>query len=224
MAEICWLDDATDDFYFTALAVVETLNVLDSKTPEYTQLLSTVDRSFLLIDWTRPGSEVFYASIEEARNYLRDEINKMEKSSPVTVTCIGHTHIDVAWLWQLKHTREKCARSFSTVLRLMEMFPDYTFLQTQPQLYEYIKNDYPEIYEKIRERVAEGRWEAGGGMWLEADCNLTSGESLVRQLLYGTRFLRNEFGVECDYLWLPDVFGYSWSLPQILKNQELIRL
>lgn len=152
---------------------------------------------------------------------MRDEINKMEKSSPVTVTCIGHTHIDVAWLWQLKHTREKCARSFSTVLRLMEMFPDYTFLQTQPQLYEYIKNDYPEIYEKIRERVAEGRWEAGGGMWLEADCNLTSGESLVRQLLYGTRFLRNEFGVECDYLWLPDVFGYSWSLPQILKKSGI---
>ncbi|MEC0130863.1 MULTISPECIES: alpha-mannosidase [Paenibacillus] len=221
MAEICWLDEATDDFYFTALAVVETLNVLDAKTPEYTQLMSTVDRSFLLIDWSRPGSDNFYASIGEARNYLRDEINKMEKSSPVTVTCIGHTHIDVAWLWQLKHTREKCARSFSTVLRLMEMFPDYTFLQTQPQLYEYIKNDYPEIYENIRERVAEGRWEAGGGMWLEADCNLTSGESLVRQLLYGTRFLRNEFGVECDYLWLPDVFGYSWSLPQILKKSGI---
>ncbi|HEY2495059.1 MAG TPA: alpha-mannosidase [Paenibacillus sp.] len=221
MAEICWLDEVADDFYFTALAVLETLHVLDSKTPEHTLLLSAVDRSFLLIDWSRPGSESFYTSIEEARNYLRDEINKMEKSSPVTVTCVGHTHIDVAWLWQLKHTREKCARSFSTVLRLMEMFPDYTFLQTQPQLYEYIKNDYPEIYENIRERVAEGRWEAGGGMWLEADCNLTSGESLVRQLLYGTRFLRNEFGVECDYLWLPDVFGYSWSLPQILKKSGI---
>lgn len=99
--------------------------------------------------------------------------------------------------------------------------PGLHFLQTQPQLYEYIKNDYPEIYEKIRERVSEGRWEAGGGMWLEADCNLTSGESLVRQLLYGTRFLRNEFGVECDYLWLPDVFGYSWSLPQILKKSGI---
>ncbi|MCR8642523.1 alpha-mannosidase [Paenibacillus sp. N1-5-1-14] len=221
MAEICWLDEPTDDYYYTALAVTETLKVLDSKTPEHTMMLSAVDRSLLYIDWTHPGSERFYASVAEARDYLRNEIDKMEKSSPVTVTCVGHTHIDVAWLWRLKHTREKCARSFSTVLRLMEMFPDYAFLQTQPQLYEYIKNDYPEIYEKIKERVAEGRWEAGGGMWLEADCNLTSGESLVRQLLYGTRFLRNEFGVECDYLWLPDVFGYSWSLPQILKKSGI---
>lgn len=113
----------------------------------------------------------------------------MKKTSPVTVQCIGHTHIDVAWLWRLKHTREKAARSFSTVLRLMEMFPEYVFLQTQPQLYEYLKQDYPELYEQIKERVKEGRWEAAGGMWLEADCNLTSGESLVRQLLYGTRFL-----------------------------------
>jgi alpha-mannosidase len=91
-------------------------------------------------------------------------------------------------------------------------------LQTQPQLYAYIKEDYPEIYEQIRERVREGRWEIGGGMWLEADCNLTSGESLVRQFLFGTRFMRQEFGVESTYLWLPDVFGYSWALPQILQK------
>ncbi|GJM77454.1 hypothetical protein HMSSN036_96700 [Paenibacillus macerans] len=164
------------------------------------------------------GLRGVYDSLAAAEEQLTRAISALPKSSPVTVRCIGHTHIDVAWLWRLKHTREKAARSFSTVLRLMEMFPEYVFLQTQPQLYEYLKQDYPELYEQIKERVKEGRWEAAGGMWLEADCNLTSGESLVRQLLYGTRFLREEFGAECTYLWLPDVFGYSWALPQILRK------
>ncbi|MBO5461420.1 MAG: alpha-mannosidase, partial [Ruminococcus sp.] len=97
----------------------------------------------------------------------------------------------------------------------------YVFLQTQPQLYKFIKEDCPEIYEKMKERIAEGRWEADGGMWVEADCNISSGEALVRQFLHGTRFLEQEFGTKCEYLWLPDVFGYSWALPQILKLCEI---
>lgn len=220
-AEFCWLDEATDDLYFTAQAALDTVRILDANAPERTALLHALNQSFKLMDWTEPGSEDFYVSVNAARTELTTRIERMDKRSDVTVTCVGHTHIDVAWLWRLKHTREKCARSFSTVMRLMEMFPDYTFLQTQPQLYEYVKEDYPELYEAIKERAAEGRWEAGGGMWLEADCNLTSGESLVRQLLIGTRFLADEFGTECKYLWLPDVFGYSWSLPQILKKSGI---
>lgn len=221
IAEMAWLDDATDDLYYTAFAVIETVKVLDENLPERASLLKACDRALQLLDWTEPGSEDFYASVADARDLLADQIDKLEKTSPVTITCIGHTHIDVAWLWRLKHTREKGARSFSTVMRLMELFPEYIFLQTQPQLYEYLKQDYPELYEQVKDRVREGRWEAGGGMWLEADCNLTSGESLVRQLLVGTRFFKDEFGKDCDYLWLPDVFGYSWSLPQILKKSGI---
>lgn len=220
-AELAWMDHTTDDLFFTGKAIIETIKVLDENRPEYHLLLTLLDQSFKSIDWSKPGSESFYASVEEAQHSLRAGLNEMEKHHPVTVRCIGHTHIDVAWLWRLKHTREKAARSFSTVLRLMEKYPDYVFLQTQPQLYEYIKTDYPEIYEQIKKRVAEGRWEAEGGMWLEADCNVTSGESLVRQLLMGTKFLREEFGTECKYLWLPDVFGYSWALPQILKKSGI---
>lgn len=217
-AEICWLDERVDDFYYTGRAVLETIRSLDANHPERTQLVKALDRSYKLVDWSNPLSDAYYESVYSSRELLLEELNQMEKKHPVTVTCIGHTHIDVAWLWRLKHTREKCARSFSTVLRLMERFPDYVFLQTQPQLYAYIKQDYPDIYEQILERVREGRWEVGGGMWLEADCNLTSGESLVRQFLHGTRFIREEFGVESTYLWLPDVFGYSWALPQILRK------
>lgn len=220
-AELALLDPAADDLYYTGRAALHTAQQLSDGQPEKQELLKAVDRAFLLVDWSRPGSDRFHASVAEAAASLRKDVAGWEKRHAVTVTCIGHTHIDVAWMWRLTHTREKAARSFSTVLRLMEQYPEYVFLQTQPQLYAYIKQDYPEIYEQIKKRVQEGRWEAGGAMWLEADCNITSGESLVRQILYGTRFFRQEFGVECDYLWLPDVFGYSWALPQILRKSGI---
>jgi alpha-mannosidase len=136
----------------------------------------------------------------------------------VIATCIGHTHIDVAWWWTVEQTREKVARSFTTVLKLMEEYPNYKFMSSQPQLYYFLKKRYPELYAKLKERVREGRWEPEGGMWVEADCNLTSGESLVRQFLYGKRFFKEEFGVDNRILWLPDVFGYSGALPQIMKK------
>ncbi|MHB1627423.1 MAG: alpha-mannosidase [Bacilli bacterium] len=225
-ADIAWLDETADDLYHTARAMLETINVLDEHRPERVALVNALDGALRLIDWSRPGAEGFYESLGEARQSLEGFLSNYGKQSgeqrdPVTVHCLGHTHIDVAWLWRLKHTREKAARSFSTVLRLMELFPEYTFLQTQPQLYEYLKGDYPEIYEGVKRRADEGRWEAGGAMWLEADCNLTSGESLVRQILYGMRFFEREFGRQCTYLWLPDVFGYSWALPQILKKSGI---
>ncbi|MEK4512208.1 alpha-mannosidase [Paenibacillus sp. FSL K6-2524] len=220
-AELTVLDEAADDLYFTGRGVLNTVKVLEEHQPERFELLQSLDYAFKLIDWSKPGSEAFYDSIRQAAGALRESVASWEKTSQVAVQCIGHTHIDVAWLWRLTHTREKAARSFSTVLRLMEKYPEYVFLQTQPQLYEYIKEDYPDIYEDIKQRIKEGRWEAGGAMWLEADCNLTSGESLVRQILYGTRFLQQEFGVTCSYLWLPDVFGYSWALPQILKKANI---
>lgn len=220
-AFISVLDENTDDLYYTSKAALDTIKYLPETQPERQALLKVLDKAYLAIDWSLSGLPEFYQTVNEANQYLQLEIDKMPKNYPVTVQAIGHTHIDVAWLWRLKHTREKAARSFSTVLRLMEKFPDYVFLQTQPQLYDYIKNDYPEIYSQIKKRIEEGRWEADGAMWLEADCNLTSGESLVRQLLFGTAFFRKEFNRECEYLWLPDVFGYSWALPQILSKSGI---
>ncbi|GGO07543.1 alpha-mannosidase [Saccharibacillus kuerlensis] len=218
MAELAWLDEDTDDLYYTSRAVLGVYKQLPDNEALKSELLALLKGIYRLLDWSKPGSESFYTSVIEANTQLREQLKAMKREHPVTVTAIGHTHIDVAWLWRLTHTREKAARSFSTVLRLMEQFPEYVFLQTQPQLYEYIRHDYPQLYERIAERVKEGRWEAGGAMWLEADCNLPSGESLVRQILQGTLFFREEFGTECTHLWLPDVFGYSWALPQILRK------
>lgn len=220
-AQVAWLDEKMDDLYYNAMVVLETIQELDQYSSDRVHLTKILNNTFKLVDWSYPGSESFYISAHEASDYLNSEIDKIDKDSVINVTCIGHTHIDVAWLWRLKHTREKCARSFSTVLRLMERYPEYIFLQTQPQLYEYVKNDYPELYEAIKQKVADGNWEVDGGMWLEADCNIPSGESLVRQILVGSRFIKEEFNKDVDYLWLPDVFGYSWALPQILKKSGI---
>ena len=220
-ADYAEINQSTDDLYFTARNMIETVKILDQNSETAVDLLKQLTNAFQLIDWQIPGSNVFYDSCKQADEYLNNYLNNKPKDTEVNITAIGHTHIDLAWLWRIKHTREKAARSFLTVLRLMEKYPDYVFLQSTPQLYQYIKEDYPEIFTQIKQRINEGRWEIDGGMWLEADCNIPSGESLVRQIMFGTQFMIDNFGKRPHYLWLPDVFGYSWALPQILKKSDL---
>ncbi|SHF19135.1 alpha-mannosidase [Marinitoga hydrogenitolerans DSM 16785] len=222
-ANIVKISEETEDFYYRALAVLKTVKVLNEGSFDYENLLKFLNNAINKIDFRKPRSKEFYESIKEANSYLKTILTeyKPEKENKPIVNVVGHSHIDVAWLWRLKHTREKCSRTFSTVLHLMDQYPEYHFLQSTPQLYEFIKEDYPEIYAEIKKKVKEGKWEVTGGMWLEADCNVPSGESLVRQFLFGTRFMKKEFGINCKILWLPDVFGYSWALPQIIKKSGL---
>lgn len=131
---------------------------------------------------------------------------------------VGQSHIDVAWLWPCRETVRKTSRTFSTVDALMREYPEYRYAQSQPLLFEYVKKNDPELYERIKARVREGRWELVGGMWVEPDLNIPSGESLIRQMLYGQRFYEQEFGKRSIIEWLPDTFGYCASLPQILKH------
>ena len=143
------------------------------------------------LDLRTPYSDEFYRTLQEASDYIDKALyDEMAGYQDVIATCIGHTHIDVAWWWTVAQTREKTGRSFATVLKLMEEYPNYKFMSSQPQLYAFLKERYPELYEKAKERIKEGRWEPEGGMWVEADCNLTSGESLVRQFLLGTSSTR----------------------------------
>lgn len=218
VAYVALLDRATDDLFYTGDTVLRTVRVLREEQLERHELLRALDQAFLWIEWNDKGSEAFYQSIQVANDKLQAAIDAMDKYTKATVSCVGHTHIDTAWRWTLKHTAEKASRSFSTVLRYMEKYPEYVFLHTQPQQYAYIKESFPEIYAQIQEKVKEGQWEIDGGMWVEPDCNLPSGESLTRQLLMGRKFTLEEFGHEPEYLWLPDVFGYSYALPQILKK------
>ncbi|MFW5985632.1 MAG: alpha-mannosidase, partial [Halanaerobiaceae bacterium] len=210
------------DLYYDLDVPLKTAELLDKEDKRRIDIAGYLNQAINILDLRQPFSPEFYNSITEAREFLQEEFyNKFCGDSDVTAHCIGHTHIDVAWLWILSQTREKVKRSFSTVLNLMEQYPEYMFMSSQPQLYKFLKEDKPQLYEKVKQRIKEGHWEAEGGMWLEADCNLSSGESLVRQLLFGTRFFQEEFDVKSKLLWLPDVFGYSAALPQILDQFDI---
>lgn len=156
--------------------------------------------------------------IKAADKILAPLLKKESEDNVLEVSAIGHSHLDLAWLWPIRETIRKGARTFSTVIDLMKKYPDYVYGSSQPQLFLWIKENYPELYSEIKKLVKQGRFELQGAMWVEADTNLSSGESLVRQLLHGKRFFKEEFGVEINNLWLPDVFGYSAAMPQILKK------
>ncbi len=158
---------------------------------------------------------------DRCREILRPELEKPAAPSDLAVLAVGHAHIDTAWLWPITETVHKCVRTFASQVTLLERYPDYVFGASQPQHYQFVKETQPALYEKIRRLVKAGRWELQGGMWVEADCNLISGESLIRQILHGKNFFREEFGVEVRHLWLPDVFGYSAALPQILRKSGI---
>ena len=197
-------------------------NVYTENSYEYAMTMKSLGIACDMLKLNYPYTEDYYNSVIRATIYLKAEYyGKICGDNPVTVNCIGHTHIDVAWLWTLAQTREKVQRSFSTVLELMSRYPEYRFMMSQPQLFKYLSEVDPEMYGKIKKLVAEGRWELEGAMWLEADCNLISGESMVRQILHGKRFLKKEFDIESKVLWLPDVFGYSAAMPQILKKSGI---
>ena len=132
------------------------------------------------------------------------------------IVAVGHAHIDSAWLWPVRETVRKCARTFSNVLQLMDEDPNFIFACSSAQQYAWMKEHYPQLFERIRERAIEGRFVPGGGMWVESDTNMPGGEALARQLLAGKSFFMREFGVEPLEVWLPDSFGYTAAFPQIV--------
>ena len=212
-------DPEIERLYYNLSIPSEIIGWLDEENLSRIRLASALNETVNLIDLREPYSPEFYASVVAANAYAEEKIyTELAGNEEVIATCVGHTHIDIAWWWTVAQTREKAARSFATALKLMDEYPEYKFMSSQPQLYAFVKERYPDLFEKIKERVAEGRWEVEGGMWLEADCNLISGESMVRQFLHGKKFFRDEFGKDNKILWLPDVFGYSAALPQILRK------
>ncbi len=132
------------------------------------------------------------------------------------VGIVGHSHLDTAWLWPISETMRKAARTYSEVLSFMEVHPYYKFIQSSALHLDWMREYYPDIFEGIKKRVAEGRYEPNGGVWVECDCNITGGESMIRQFLYGQRFTREHFGYTSDSFWLPDTFGYNAAIPQIM--------
>jgi alpha-mannosidase len=193
------------DFYLEAAANPRATESGDEPAPSMIELRNSVGAVFVM----RQAELLVLDELDRPRERL-----DLDPSHQITAT--GHAHIDTAWEWPLREARRKVARSWSTQLELMESYPDYVFAASQPAQYQWMKESYPSIFARIKEKVAAGQWEPVGGMWVEADCNLPSGEALVRQLLHGKRFFLQEFGYETDILWLPDVFGYPGNLPQLI--------
>ncbi|MBE6827479.1 MAG: alpha-mannosidase [Ruminococcaceae bacterium] len=212
-------NDAVKKLYYSLRVPFEITRYLKPGEKDYVDIENHIINAVNLIDLRVKDSPEFKKSVKEAQKYLDTEFfGKYCRAEDVNAICIGHTHIDVAWLWTLAQTREKVQRTFSTVIALMKKYPEYKFMSSQAQLYKYLKEECPELYAEVKRLVRQGRWEVEGAMWVEADCNISSGESLVRQVLYGKRFFKEEFGVDSKVLWLPDVFGYSAALPQILRK------
>jgi alpha-mannosidase len=155
------------------------------------------------------------ATAQEGKDVLAVVLAKPASASAHKVTAVGHAHIDSAWLWPVRETIRKCARTFSNVLALMDADPEVVFACSSAQQYSWMKQYYPDLFERIRARVIEGRFVPVGGMWVESDTNMPSGESLARQLVEGRQFFIDEFGFEPGEVWLPDSFGYTAALPQL---------
>jgi len=215
------VDTEVETFYYDLLTLLGLIKQKRENSAERAYLAGIVNDAVNTLDFRVPGSPPFTASVRDASRMLWERLYNADAGQDAFVSCVGHSHIDIAWLWRYRHTREKAARSFSTALELMDRYPEFIYMSGQPQLYEYVKEDHPFLFDKIKTRVSEGRWEAEGGMWVEPDVNIPSGESLVRQLLYGKAFFEREFGVSNRVLWLPDVFGFNGNLPQIIKKSGI---
>jgi alpha-mannosidase len=178
----------------------------------------TLQRAAGRIDFAaaeRGDATALIASLNAAREEL-EPFGEVARQN--TIYIIGQSHIDLAWLWPWRETVQVCRDTFRSALDIMKDYPEFIFAQSQAQTYLWMEQHAPEIFEEIRQRIADGRWEIVGGMWAEPDCNLPSGESLVRQTVYGKRYFLQKFGVDVKLGWNPDSFGYAWSMPQIYKK------
>lgn len=212
-------DEEVNALYYDLLVPWETAHHYSHDDIERIDIIKSLNTAVSMLEMNTCDDKVFHDSVKAVREYLKE--NVYGKDMGVVTSVIGHTHIDTAWLWRLRQTREKAARSFASVVNLMREYPEYKFMSSQAQLYDFVKRDYPELYSEIKQLVAEKRWEPEGSMWVESDTNVVSGESLVRQFLVGKRFFRDEFGVDNRIMWLPDVFGYSGALPQIIRKSDI---
>lgn len=239
------VDDEVEQYYFDIKTAYDTMMVLKSPIEKvvatnvnlpreitrifesmtkdsyiYQKLLDAVLHSLTLVD-VDYGHHALVESIVPAKRVLEEKLSKIPHNPHALIRFVGQAHIDTAWLWPVKETVRKCGKTMANVLDLMDRYNEFIFAFSQPQLFEYTKDYYPELYKRVKEKVESGQFELVGNTWVEMDTNVPSGESLVRQLLYGRNFFIEEFGKYSKVFWMPDVFGYSWALPQIIKRSGM---
>jgi len=200
---------------------VETLWQLRENLDENSLRVMEIDaglRDFtLIVDFEVPTDEML-ATVRAGRARLKPLLDCTNGSTAPEMFAFGHSHIDVAWVWPLQETERKTGRTMASQLALMAEYPEYKFLQSQPHLFWMLQQRYPDIYARIKAAAQSGQFIPEGAAWVEPDTNISGGEALIRQFIHGKRFYQDEFGVDCELLWLPDVFGYSGALPQIMRG------
>ncbi|WP_248304959.1 glycoside hydrolase family 38 C-terminal domain-containing protein [Devosia sp. FKR38] len=214
-------DGLAEKVYYDLSVPREVARLLPEDDARAHAIIRHIDAALAVLD-LRPGNlQRFHASLKAAEQHA-DAIYAMADADAMpTIVATGHTHIDVAWLWRVRETRQKMARSMATALALMDEYPDYRFMYNQCVLLDYLDQDYPELFERVGERVKSGQFEIEGALWLEPDVNVSNGESLVRHILHGVRYHEKTYGVRPRMLWLPDTFGYSAALPQLMERSGL---
>ncbi len=200
---------------------VETLvEAFTKDTFYYERVKEAVVASISCVDFDFEPSHTL-ETLGEARRVLQDKLAQIPYEAHALIRFVGQAHIDTAWLWPIRESVRKSVKTFSNACSLMDRYPEFIFAFSQPQLFEFVKENNPALFERIRQKVQEGQLELVGNTWVEMDTNIPSGESLVRQLLYGRQFFLREFGRCSDVFWMPDVFGYSWALPQIIRRSGM---
>ncbi len=217
------IDRELQGFLTMAEVALDLCAELNDNRPEKHGILTALDGAFLTLDTRDPMGEAFRRSVAPATARLLEGLEKAGPSLDIQLHAAGHAHMDVAYLWPIAQIRQKNARTYSNVLRLMERHPEFHFSHSQPQLYQWTEADFPEIFEGIKARVAQGRWEVLGGMWVEPDANMPGPEALVRQIALARSYCVETFGegAETPVLWLPDTFGFPGCLPQLMKQAGL---
>ena len=204
--------------YYDFEVLLDLLGVLPAESPRCHQLRRALTQVSQLLASPEARKQGVAAITAAGRTLLAPHLQRRGGDPSLRISAVGHAHMDLAWLWPLRETIRKGARTFATALALGERYPDYVFGASQPQYFQWMKDHYPALFGRIRAAVRAGRIETQGCMWVEADTNVSGGEALIRQILLGRRFWQREFGTDSTYLWLPDVFGYSGALPQILRK------
>ncbi len=219
-AELVEIREEVRKLYFEYKSFNDLRKLLPEKSPLKKKILTRLSEASNIFPFDSKSNRQLVGESEEAREILESLKNEKSEYSGFRLTTAGHAHIDAAWLWPWTETVRKCGRTFSSALKLMDEYPDFRFLQSQPHLYEFVRSRYPGLYERIKDKVKSGNWEPIGGAWIESDVNISGGEALARQYLYGKRYFRGNFDVDPKITFIPDVFGYSAALPGIARAAD----
>ena len=219
--ELVTHDRLSEIVYYDLKVPLDVARLLKADDARRARLLRHIEAALDLIDFRPDNPERFAKSLEAARRRADAIYAEADADAMPEIVATGHTHIDVAWLWRVRETRQKMARSMANALSLMDQYEDYRFMYNQGVLLDYLEEDYPELFERIGSQVEAGRFEIEGALWLEPDVVIASGESLVRHITKGVRYHQDKFGVTPKIVWLPDTFGYTAALPQLMALSGL---